>query len=99
MHYLRVIWLHDDPDEPVELFSELNDDRWEVRKVERFRNGFVGFADASSFVGDTRLGLEPMPPLDEIDCHPEFQAEEIGPEAFEVAWIQALAVVGSTTSA
>lgn len=34
MTYIRLHWLHDRPDEPIWLFSELDDLRREVRKVE-----------------------------------------------------------------
>ncbi len=32
MTYLRVGWKHQHPDEPVILYSELDAERWEVRK-------------------------------------------------------------------
>jgi hypothetical protein len=34
MTHIVVTWHHQHPDEPVELFSELDDERFEVRKVE-----------------------------------------------------------------
>jgi hypothetical protein len=38
MHYIKVFWKHQHRDEPVELYSELDDGRWEVRKVEVSRD-------------------------------------------------------------
>ena len=44
MQYIRVRWNHDRSDEPVELWSELDGESWEVRKVEVFPDGHLGFA-------------------------------------------------------
>jgi len=97
MRYVRVLWLHDHPDEPIELLSELDESSWEIRKIERFRNGFVSLADGVSSSGGTRLGLEPMPSLQEINSDPEFKAAEISREEFEFAWTTAHPTVGSRT--
>ena len=48
MTHIVVTWHHEKPDNPVELFSELDDERFEVRKVEIFRDGRKCFAGASS---------------------------------------------------
>jgi hypothetical protein len=89
MRYIKVVWLHDHPDEPIELYSELDDESWEVRKIERFRDGFLGYVGADGATERTRLGLVPVPSVDEIARDPEFQAAEIGREEFEMAWISA----------
>ena len=86
MRYLRVAWLHDHADEPVELFSELDDRSWEIRKVEVFRDGSFGFADADETSGSTRLGLDPVPPPDEIALDPQFRPEIITRAEFERVW-------------
>ncbi|WP_298035400.1 DUF6881 domain-containing protein [uncultured Dysosmobacter sp.] len=39
MEYVLVEWTHEYEDEPYEIYSELDADRREVRKVEFFRNG------------------------------------------------------------
>jgi hypothetical protein len=36
MSYLKVKWNRSFPDEPMLLYSELDRERWEVRKVEFF---------------------------------------------------------------
>jgi len=42
--YIYSKW-HDSPeDSPVEFYSELDDDRFETRKVEVFKDGSLGFA-------------------------------------------------------
>ena len=89
MQYIRVFWRHEHPDEPVELLSELDDARWEIRKVERYRDGSVGWADVDESAGSTRLGLVPVPALAEIALDDEFQVSEITGADFERAWILA----------
>lgn len=44
MQYVRVRWIHSLPGEPVTLLSELDDDRFEVRKLEIFHDGSTGRA-------------------------------------------------------
>ena len=48
MRYIKVKWIHSYPDEPVLLYSEIDDSGWEVRKVEVFPDGAYGYANASS---------------------------------------------------
>jgi hypothetical protein len=61
MEYLRVAWKHHHPDEPVILYSELDDYRWEVRSIEVFRDGQCGYASAEGSSGGTQLGSVPLP--------------------------------------
>ncbi|HRX84826.1 MAG TPA: hypothetical protein P5572_07395 [Phycisphaerae bacterium] len=86
MTYIKVRWIHSHPDEPVLLYSELNDDRWEVRKIEVYRDGRRGFASVSDSVGDTRLGQGPVPTLAEIAADPQFEPVAIERAEFEAAW-------------
>jgi hypothetical protein len=44
MTYIKVGWKHGHHDYPVILYSELDARRFEVRKVEVFRNGRCGWA-------------------------------------------------------
>jgi hypothetical protein len=86
MKYLRVLWSHSSADEPVELLSELDEARFEVRKVEVFRNGQKGYASNDESERGTRLGLEPVPCLADIASDPQFLPEEISSEEFDLAW-------------
>lgn len=86
MHYLAVEWRHNDPHDPILIFSELDDDRWEVRKVERCRDGRATYAGPDGQTGDTYLDEIAFPSLDEIAADPEFIPREISPEEFEAAW-------------
>ena len=84
--YLRVRWLHDHAAEPVLLLSELNDDRWEVRKIEVFSDATQGYASESESDGRSFLGKLPVPSLEEIAADPEFEPALITASEFEAAW-------------
>lgn len=86
MKYIRVKWNHKHHDEPVLLYSELDTERWEKRKVEVFRDGRCGYASASESGGSTRLGEEPIPALTEIASDPQFEPVEITQQEFEEVW-------------
>jgi hypothetical protein len=93
MRHQRIVWLHDLATEPVVLYSEIDDQEWEVRKVDEFRDGRLAWADADheNDATGTRLGTEPVPPLAEILADPEFQGGEIGLADFEAIWGRAVA--------
>lgn len=84
--YIAVKWLHSFIDEPVLLLSELDEQCWEVRKIEVFRDGTATFADATHETETTTLGQLPVPPLAEIASDPEFVSREITLAEFEVWW-------------
>jgi hypothetical protein len=86
MKYIRVKWNHQHRDEPVLLYSELDLERCEKRKVEVFQDGDCGYASISEAAGSTRLGEEPIPPLHEIASDPQFEPVEITKEEFEEVW-------------
>jgi hypothetical protein len=88
MEYIKVKWLHSDPDMPVWLYSELDKERFETRKVEIFANGHQGYASATEQAKKTRLGLEPVPPLAELASDPEFEPVKITKEEFERVWAE-----------
>lgn len=91
MQYIKVQWLHDDPDFPVLLYSELDEDRWEIRKVDIYPDGRMEYADKDGGIGSTMLCDEmPIPPLEEIASDPVFVPEEIPQEEFERIWTKAL---------
>jgi len=84
--YLRVLWQHESSSEPVDLWSELDERRYETRKIEYFRDGSVGYADGEVEVGGTRLGEVPVPPLADIAADPQFKPEPISESDFEDHW-------------
>jgi hypothetical protein len=89
--FLKVVWNHCHSDEPVWLYSELDGERYEIRKVEVYRDGRRGFADRDRSVGGSVLGEIPAPAIQEFANEPEdLQASEIGEEEFEAQWAAAV---------
>ena len=92
MTYIKVKWIHTFPDEPVDIYSELDNDRWETRKIEFFADGtnrYVG-EDVASIDLDSELSEEPIPSLIEIAADPQFEPVEITKEEFEVVWLKCI---------
>jgi hypothetical protein len=87
--YLKVQWKHQFEDEPVLLYSELDSERWEKRKVEVFKDGRLVPAACGLRSGKTRLGEEPLPGMAEIAADPQFVPVEITAQEFEEVWRQA----------
>jgi hypothetical protein len=90
MIYLKVLWHHFSEADPVVLYSEIGDNKMEVRKIELFRNGSYGFATVDREYNSSRLGEVPVPDIDEIELDTEFKPSFICREEFEEAWKQAL---------
>lgn len=88
MRYIKVDWKHDVAGDPVTIFSELNDQLWEQRKIEVFRDGRLGYADEDEEVGGSMLGIEPWPDLEALGREPEFVIEDISKDEFESRWSQ-----------
>jgi hypothetical protein len=86
MTYIAVQWHHSNSEYPVEMYSELDIDRNETRKVEIFADGRLRYAGAASQTGDTMLSLEPIPPLNEIASDPQFTPRVISQSEFDSAW-------------
>ena len=90
MQYMKVLWKHAHPNEPVTLYSELDDARRETRKVEVFRDGQLGYAGVSTSKGSTALGIVPIPPISQIALDPEFEPSKITRDEFEQIWRRAI---------
>jgi sirohydrochlorin ferrochelatase len=90
MIYLKVKWLHELDDEPVLLYSELADDRSEIRKVEVFPNGELGYAYDEVSKGTTQLSETTLPSEQEIGSDPQFQPLVISKAEFEEVWEKAI---------
>ena len=86
--YLYVKWKKPQPGEPSHLYSELDGERYETRKVELFADGRRGFADANEEFGGTRLGETAVPPLGELEGDPDFDAKAIAVEEFQRQWLK-----------
>lgn len=86
MECLKASWIHDLDDEPILTYHELDDNRNELRKIEIYKDESFGLADLTFEFGGARLGLEPVPTIDEINSDPEFVAQVINKEEFDEVW-------------
>ncbi len=86
MRYMKVAWLHDDPDEPIMIFCECDDNGWETRKIEIYRGGRVTRAHKDGASEGLMLSVEPIPSLAEINLQSQFRAVEISEIEFNYAW-------------
>ena len=87
MRYSAVRCGHSGQEYPVLLLSEYDDAGWERRRVDVYRDGRVGFADAQE-AHETQLAAVPMPGLDEIAEETAFKPRELTREEFERLWEQ-----------
>jgi hypothetical protein len=90
MRYWKIYWHHDSPDEPVAIYSEIDPDDYESRRVEEFRNGRVGWADKKGEHGGTSLAYIKFEDIEAVREQPEFSAFAISEGEFEGAWQRAL---------
>ena len=87
MKYLKVIWMHDSSEDPIEYYSEIDSERWEHRKIEVFKDGSVAYS--SDTVNSSELSEERIPEIEQIELDSQFQPSEISAEDFEAIWIKA----------
>ena len=95
MKYELVDWQHNLDTQPAMIYSEIDDDGWEVRKVEVYRDGRVTFSDGTTCTGLTQLSETPLPSLAEIDGVEVLTGEVVAKEVFEAVWRRAWARSGS----
>lgn len=86
MKYLRVHWFHDSLQDPVVLYSEVDDEGREVRKVDEYLEGRRDLAGSGIETGSTFLAEGRFASLEEINADSQFEAAEIPSEEFEVVW-------------
>lgn len=86
MRYVRVQWRQDSTEFPVLLYSEVDDDGGEIRKVDEYADGRRNIAGEGIETGQTGLGEDSTPPVDEINSDPQFSAIEIDRDEFETVW-------------
>ena len=90
MQYVLVEWDHDLDDEPYRIYSELDDSRCEVRKVEFFRNG-ICFSYGAERGNQGALSGVPFPEdLRTLTGEAgECRARSISRQLFQEIWNQA----------
>jgi len=86
--YIDVQWRHSSDADPTRLVSELDERCMEIRKLEFFRDGRVGYAWAGHTEHGTELSLLPVPPLAEINADPQFVGTNITAAEFDALWLE-----------
>lgn len=86
MNYWHVDWLHDVPEDPVTIYSEIGEDGYETRKVHIYRDGRKIRSDEQH--ESTEIGLSEIPvgDISDVAAQAEFQAEVVTRAVFENAW-------------
>ena len=86
--YILVRWKTAPEGEPREFYSELDEERFETRKVEVFAGGILVRADENVHNDNTWLSHVPFPEPAEIEAEdPEdFEAMYISEEQFLLKW-------------
>ena len=88
MNYICIDWKHNFADEPIKIYSEVDSQGWERRKIEIFRDGSMAFASPSYHFGDSYLSEAQLPSLSEINSDPQFRGRKIDPTEFGRLWSQ-----------
>lgn len=83
MIYLKVKWIHNFDDEPTYIYSELDKDLNELRKVEIHKNNTIGYAFDDIEFNGTQLSIESLPTIEEISLDKQFEPSYISKEEFE----------------
>lgn len=91
MRYIRFIRLDFRPTEPIETFSEIDDEGREIRKVEVYPDGTVGFACLEIAFHSTFLSSVTIPSNSEMATDPGLKAREISEAEFHEVWREKVA--------
>ena len=86
MRYIDVDWKHESRKYPSRLVSEIGGDDFEIRKLEFFPDGTVGFATEIQNSKTTELGADVIPSIEEINLKQEFSGKVISQIDFEKLW-------------
>ncbi|TDR46478.1 hypothetical protein DFR29_1039 [Tahibacter aquaticus] len=97
MEYLDVAWKHDSADYSIRTVSEIDAQRYEIRKLDYFPDGRIGFATEHQHTPGTGLSDVPIPPPD-INDPEEFVVAVISADVFERLWQFRMAADDEKTS-
>lgn len=87
MEYILLEWSHDMEDEPIMVYSEIDNQYYEVRKIEIYRNGSILKCDEKMINSEIVLADVPFPDdIEEINQDAQFNAKYIGKNEFESLW-------------
>ncbi len=86
MKYYKAKWLTAKEEYPFRMVFEVGSDNFENRKIEFYESGKYGYSYADVEFNNTRLGVYPIPPIEEVNENPEFEMIEIKKNEFEFLW-------------
>lgn len=86
MRYIDVHWKHESNAYPIRLVSEVGTDNFEIRKLEFFSDGTVGYATEMHNSKATELGIDIVPNIEEINLDPIFTGKVISKLEFDKLW-------------
>ena len=86
MEYLEVFIDHNMDKLANIFYMELDEERNQIRVVEKHRNGNIGYADLNQEVNEAFLAKEKYPMIEDINDVDECIAKKISKEKFEKVW-------------
>ena len=87
MEYVKLKWFHDIETEPCIIYSEISDQRYEVRKIEVYKSGVCVKCDENMIGSQAILADVPFPTdFDVINQDKQFYITYINKEEFERIW-------------
>ena len=89
MKYFRIDWIHEYPDDPIRLYSEVGQDGYETRRVDIYRDGRAVCISEQTQDDDNLLSDQVYPSLQELNSKDEWdetRAQEIARKEFETIW-------------
>ena len=87
MEYILLEWFHDIENEPYIIYSEIDSQRYEIRKIEVFKNGTYLKCSEEILSSQIELADVAFPEnIDEINRDRQFCAKYITKEDFERMW-------------
>lgn len=87
MKYIKIHWIHNFDNEPEYIYSEIDNQGYETRKIEIYKNGY--YIIYSESINSDRLTEGKYPSLEELTFKDKFetmQALEIRKEEFYKIW-------------
>lgn len=87
---MKVEWIHDFLEEPYLIYGELCDDLEEIRKVEIYKSGDIGYVKRNGDKYHAYTAEMNWSKKDEIEKDPQFKVEVISKTEFEKMWDKAI---------
>lgn len=86
MRYIDVNWFHEFQSEPYRYISEIDEDNNEIRRLEFFLDGSIGYASKRDSSSLTSLSVHKIPDIEEINAEEGYQGYVIDQADFEELW-------------